>query len=409
MVGTGKVEIKINAEDNASSVLEKIGKKTEELSKRFEKAGKIMVGVGAAIIGGLTLAAKSAEEERVNVARLSATLDNVGVAYDNVKESLEAVIQVEARKTGIADDAQRNALSELILATGSYQQALDLLPLALDFAAAKQTDVSTAAEILGKVAMGNTAILTRYGITLGENATASDALAAIQDKVTGSAEKMVSPLDILKNSFNELAESVGAVLLPTFTKLIANATKIIDKFSIWLTTNPALIKDLLGFAVVLVGAGGLLWALSAISKAIIAVNTALAIMHGLTGPAGWATLAAGIAITAAAIVGINALMKNTGEPTTESNGMITTSEGISYNPKYIKGYALGGIIPGPIGQPVPIIAHGGEEYAGVGRSLGNNYTVNVNAGSVIAERDLVQTIREELFRISQRNVSTGIV
>ena len=31
----------------------------------------------------------------------------------------------------------------------------------------------------------------------------------------------------------------------------------------------------------------------------------------------------------------------------------------------------GGTVPGPIGAPVPIIAHGGEEFAGVGKKAGS--------------------------------------
>ena len=76
----------------------------------------------------------------------------------------------------------------------------------------------------------------------------------------------------------------------------------------------------------------------------------------------------------------------------------------------IPGMAAGGIVPGPIGQPVPVIAHGGEQFAGVGKSFGGviyNVVVNV-AGSVRADRDLAQTIRRELLLIGQRNVSVGL-
>ncbi len=393
MAGKGKVQIEVNADDNASKTFDTIGKKAEAMGKKYANAGKVMVGAGVAIIAGLGVAAKAAEAERINIARLSATLDNVGVSYDGVSESLEANLLALQRKTGIGDTAQRDALAELVLATGDYKKSLDLLPLALDFAAAKQMDVSMAAELLGRVAQGNTSVLTRYGITLKEGATAAEALAAIQDKVTGSAEKMASPLDILNASFGDMQESIGAALLPIFSEVIKKVTSITDAIGTWATKNPQLIKTLLGIGVVLVGAGGLLLALTQISKAIIAVNAAMVVLHALSGPAGWVKLAAGIAIAGASIAGVNALMNQGTTPTPVQT---------------MPSFAAGGTVPGPIGQPVPVIAHGGEQFAGVGKSFGSNVTVNVY-GSVTSENDLVQTIRAGLLKVQGNNSSLGFV
>ena len=395
MAGKGKVQIEVNADDNASKTFDTIGKKAEAMGKKYANAGKVMVGAGVAIIAGLGVAAKAAEAERINIARLSATLDNVGVSYDGVSESLEANLLALQRKTGIGDTAQRDALAELVLATGDYKKSLDLLPLALDFAAAKQMDVSMAAELLGRVAQGNTSVLTRYGITLKEGATAAEALAAIQDKVTGSAEKMASPLDILNASFGDMQESIGAALLPIFSEVIKKVTSITDSIGAWATKNPELIKTLLGIGIVLVGAGGLLLALTQISKAIIAVNAAMVVLHALSGPGGWIKLAAGIAIAAGAIAGVNALM---------NQGTTPTLTPVQTMPSF----AAGGTVPGPIGQPVPVIAHGGEQFAGVGKSFGNNVTVNVY-GSVTSENDLVQTIRAGLLKVQGNNSSLGFV
>ncbi len=435
MASTGKVEIIVKGKDEASPALKSVGKSADDMGKKMADAGKVMMVAGVGIVATLGAAAKSAEDERINIARLSATMDNVGVSYDKVKDKLEALILVQSRKTGVADEEQRNALSELILATGDYQTALDLLPLALDFAAAKQTDVSTAAEILGKVAMGNTSILTRYGITLADDATAADALAAIQDKVTGSAEKMASPLSILKNSFDDMTESIGEALLPIMDGLIAKSVAIIDKFSKWAKDNPALIKTLLGIGAVLAAGGAILVGLSQLSKAIISINLALVIMKGLSGPKGWAMLAAGLVIAGGAILAINKMTAQVSEGTSAGvtpppEGSESDAQQANYNQwslghitqaEYMKnyldiikkyhpaGYASGGTVPGKLGAPVPIIAHGGEKFLGTQGQGSNGVTVNItNLGSVITERDLLQRIREGLFKVQHRNFSTGI-
>jgi TP901 family phage tail tape measure protein len=82
----------------------------------------------------------------------------------------------------------------------------------------------------------------------------------------------------------------------------------------------------------------------------------------------------------------------------------------SYTPddaSYAGSFASGGIVPGALGQPVPIIAHGGERFAGVGKSMGETVNIYVS-GNVWAERDLAQILREALLDTKNRNVNTGI-
>lgn len=72
------------------------------------------------------------------------------------------------------------------------------------------------------------------------------------------------------------------------------------------------------------------------------------------------------------------------------------------------GFANGGVVPGPIGQPVPVIAHGGEVFAGVGKTFAGP-TVNVYVqGSIQTERDLAESIRETLLRTKTSNSSLGL-
>lgn len=423
MASTGKVEIVVTGKDEASKTFTLIGKAGEDMSKKFVSAGKAMMAAGAGIVASLVAATSAAQSERVNIQRLSAVLDNVGVSYDNVKDSLEAVILATQHKTGVADDQQRNALSELVIATGDYQKALDLLPLTIDLAAAKEMDLSTAAEVVGRVAAGNVTILTRYGITLNEGATASEALAAMQDKVTGAAEAMANPIDILKASLSDMTESIGNALLPTLQAFTDKAVVIIEKISAWATENPKVMQTLLGIGGVLVAGGAILMGLGSLSKAIAAVNTALAIMKALSGPAGWATLAAGLAIAAGAVIAIDEISKS-GEKATSKEmqqliddyeaGKITDDEFLEKSGKY-SGYASGGVIPGKLGEPVPIIAHGGEKYLGTNGQMGSGSGLTINVGTMLGDeasmrsfaRKIKQLIGEDDRRNSFGQVNSG--
>jgi membrane protein implicated in regulation of membrane protease activity len=271
------------------------GKTLDKVQKDLSKAGKMMAGIGVAITAALGLSVKAAEEDRQSQARLAAVLDNVGVAYDNVSESLNANMDATMKKTGMSDDAQRDALAELILVTGDYNRALSLLPTALDLAAAKQIDVSTAAQLLGKVAEGNFGTLARYGIVLKDGATAAEALAAIQEKVKGSAEKMASPFEVLKNTFSELQEKIGAQLLPVLKKMVDAITPVIDKIGKWIEDNPKLAGTLIKVAAAIGAVFAVVGPLLMILPAIAAGFTLM------LGPVGWVILAVA-GLTAAVVL-----------------------------------------------------------------------------------------------------------
>ena len=56
----------------------------------------------------------------------------------------------------------------------------------------------------------------------------------------------------------------------------------------------------------------------------------------------------------------------------------------------------GGIVPGPIGAPIPIIAHGGEQYAGVGKSFGST---NIYIGNFMGDESSLRAFTRKLKEI----------
>ena len=381
-----EISLLVKMKDEASKELDKLQKNVGLTSKQMRNMGIGMMAAGGAIVAGMGMAVKAANAERIGISRLEAQLKNVGVSYDDVKGSLEDVISATQYKTGIADDKQRIALGELVMITGDYQRSLDLMPLALDLAAAKEMDLGTAAEVVGRVAVGNTTILKRYGIELKEGATAAEALAEMQSKVGGTAEATRDPMKVLGAQIGDLKEAIGTALLPVVTKWLDKLTLIIKNVQIWAEANPTLIKTIAAVGVALIGAGGLLIALSQISKAVISINAALVVLRALSGPTGWAMLAAGMAIAAGTIVGMKKLIGGATVPTMQHGGIVT-------RPTF-----------GLMGEAGP------EAIVPLSRMRGGvTWTGDIIVqGSVIAERDLAETVREQLFLIKNRNYSTGI-
>ena len=113
---------------------------------------------------------------------------------------------------------------------------------------------------------------------------------------------------------------------------------------------------------------------------------ALAIMHGMMGPAGWAKLAIGLGIAGAAVIGMSQMMK---PPEPASPG--------------------GGAIPSPIDLGVPVIAPRGASPAGVGGPSGET---NIYIGSFMGDesslRDFSRKIDEIMGQDARRTSFAGI-
>jgi len=418
--------------------------------RQFRTIGIALAGLGATIMGTLGMATKAAADEQVGINRLAMSMKNVGVSYDNVKASLEAVIKATQRKTGVADNEQRDILSRLILVTKDYNQALSLLPTALDLAAAGQMDAVTAATYLGKAYEELQQGADKISIRLGRASLEFKSLAEIQNAVKGSAEAMVNPFDVIKNEMDDLFEKIGTALLPSFKKLVEAFIPIIDKVVAWIDANPELVQQLLLLAVAVGGVATILGPILVMLPTIMGLMTAFGVVTGgiALGPIAliilgitsliaigfllyqnWETVKTGIVniwntIVDAVIKAVNTIIGwintliglmnkipgvNIGAiaPIGGGAGRVTRpAEILPAVGATMPGYQYGGKIPGRIGEPVPILAHAGETVLPVGRSGGVTINLNV-AGSILTERNLEAVLREALLKIARRNVDVG--
>lgn len=222
-----EVVIRISAQDAASPVFKKLAGEAQQMgaqvemsnersSRSFDNFNKGAAAVGAAI-GSATLLmgewTRAAAEDQANQARLQQSIENTGKAYDDYAQRVDAAIK-KGQDLAFSDDATRDALVRLNLVTNDTGASLDELGVVMDFARAKNIDLGTAADIVGKVMGGNLGILSRYGIQLDKNATSEQALAAIQQRSAGQAQTYaqteLGQLDRMKDKWGELTESIGA-------------------------------------------------------------------------------------------------------------------------------------------------------------------------------------------------------
>jgi hypothetical protein len=286
----------IRAKNEADKVFKETQNSIQGMSKQLKQAGIAMTAFGGITTAALFSTAKAAADEQVNVEHLAVALKNVGIAYDEVRGTLEATITATQRKTGIADTEQRDILSRLLLVTNDYQKALDLLPTALDLAAAGQMDATTAATYLGKAYEDLEKGADSVSIRLGQASVKFESLEEIQDRVAGSAEALANPFTILSDEMSDLKEKIGSFLLPVLTDLKDKIIPIIDRIKAWTDAHPKLTEQLLIIA-------GAIGGVSLVVGPLLIMLPAL--MSGFTlllGPVGWAALALMGIVTAGVLI-----------------------------------------------------------------------------------------------------------
>jgi len=225
----------LQLKDDASMKLDAFEGKLRDCGQQLEELSTQAVVAGGAITAALGLMVNAAENTNVSEERLAITIRNAGGNYDDLKDSIDGVIEAQVRTTSYSKDEQINALQKLVFVTGDYNKALQLLPTALDLAAMGNMDLTQAATMLGKVDDGVVAQLKRFGIVLSDQALAaakagdsSLAQAEIQQKVAGAAEATANPLKIMKNEMAEMGENIGSTVLPALKALVDIVVPIIS-------------------------------------------------------------------------------------------------------------------------------------------------------------------------------------
>jgi len=203
-----------------------LGKTAGTLNAPFAAAAKgfaIAAGAAVAVGGAMFAAAKAAAEEDASIARLNAAISANTTITDEQTKQMDAAI--EARQNlAFSDDALRDSLSRLIPRTGDVTKAIELQSIAMDFARLRGVDLSTASDLVGKVFSGNTSILSRYGFTVEKGATATEALAMIQEAAAGQAEAYGNTtqgaLESIQIAIDNTVEDIGRVVLPILAEVL---------------------------------------------------------------------------------------------------------------------------------------------------------------------------------------------
>jgi phage-related protein len=199
----------------------------------FSKKAGVAFAAAAAAAGAYAVklavdGVKAAIEDEAAQVRLATSLKNATGATNEMIASVEKQILKTSLATGVTDDKLRPALSRLALSTGDVTKAQDLLSLALDISQATGKGLDSVANSLGKAYDGNTAALGKLGIGLSAAELKTMSFTDVQGKLSdlfggaaaANSETFAGRMEILKVTFDEAKESVGAKLLPIIQQLV---------------------------------------------------------------------------------------------------------------------------------------------------------------------------------------------
>jgi cell division septum initiation protein DivIVA len=233
-------EIKAVA-DQAIAEFKKVNGELEKMEDKATKAGasvsKIdsasrvatagLLAAGAAFAGFAAIGIKEAMDAEVQLTKLGQTLTNFGVNTEKnraqIKDLTDSYVDL-----GFGGDVAMGAFNTLLTTTGDLSKSQDLLALSADLARTKQIDLGSAASILSKASIGNAKAFKEMGIELDANLPKQQAIdkamAQLTARIGGQAQAATKTfavqLQILKEKVLDIAESLGATLIPIIQKFI---------------------------------------------------------------------------------------------------------------------------------------------------------------------------------------------
>ncbi len=219
----GEVEVKLTL--NADDFRKALGQGSTDLTSFNSVLKGLATTLAAtfsfgAIAGFFKSSIEAYAENQLAVTRLTAALNNQGIASDKLLKHLTGMATELQTLTGVQDEAIINAQT-LLTTFGIQGETLDRVTKAtLDLSAATGIDLQRAALLLGKAYEGQTSSLSRYGVVVNQHIPLQERFAAVMDQVNfrfggaaaAQAETYTGRLNIMKASFNDLQEQIGAFL-----------------------------------------------------------------------------------------------------------------------------------------------------------------------------------------------------
>ena len=407
-LGDAKYTIGVN--DKATEQMKGIQASMKKTSATFAKAGAVMVAAGAAIVASVFKMADSYTKAGDEVAKMAKRTGFTTEALSELRHaanlsgsSLASIEKGVKRMSSTIEDAKdgletyTRSFDKLGLSVQDFEglnpeEQFWKIANALSDVEDATTRAALAQDFFGRAGTDMLPMLAAGADGIEEMRLQAHELNLVFDaESAAAAEDYQDSITNLKGALQGMGASIIKDVVPDLTEYIEKLSTVIAKVKIWTDLHPELAENLLKIGGLLAVGGAILLGIAALSRAIVAINTALVIMRALTGPKGWITLAASVGIAAATVAGMSKLYNSATMPV---SGGATEQWGLQIgSPEWEAEQAR--VLS--LGSAATQVSAGG----------GGNVTVNV-AGSVVAERELTSIVRDGLLAISENNNGVGL-
>ena len=232
--------ISVTVTGNAAPLRKELKRATQDLSG-FAKAQKqisALSSIGYAVAGASVVrfgkqVVQAALDDQKSQALLRDAISKTGAVTDRATASAEDFVKQLSLQSNIADDNLRPAFSTLVRATSDVTRAQDLLALSTEIATATGKDLASVSIAVAKASLGSTTALGKLGVPLSAAAKESGnfalAFEELNAQFSGSNAAALNTtagkVENLSIRFNELKETVGALLVPAVDEVTGSLLK----------------------------------------------------------------------------------------------------------------------------------------------------------------------------------------
>lgn len=224
-----------------------------------------VAALGAAFFGLAKITVGAAQEQIRAERTLAQVVNNSGTAWDDVKDSILATTAALQNKTNFGDEEQLRVLSRLIPIIGSYEKAMQALPVVLDASTVSGSSAISIAGTLGRALAGEVNTAESLGLTFEKDATFLERLNVAQAVAGGAAEANADSFVQFGNAVGDLQESIGKALLPVMIPLVKGFTSLVQTIGPLVEKFAALVFTSRNWETVLAGMTGTLAALDRVT------------------------------------------------------------------------------------------------------------------------------------------------
>lgn len=177
--------------------------------------------------------------------RVESAVTNLGINFGGVRGELDHLFTAIQKTTRYSDDDAATAFANLLTISQNYAGSVSALSVVTNLAAAKQMDLRTASDLVGRAMIGDTSTLKRYGIVVQAG---TDAVEAMRTQLRGFAERdaktLQGQLAQIANAWDNVKEAIGRALTGESSAPGMTAfADALNQLGAWIDDNQANVHD----------------------------------------------------------------------------------------------------------------------------------------------------------------------